>query len=170
MPQLPATPRDLHRDRSIIALAAALCGALAAAGVAAVVATSQLSPGKGENTLGDVSAALSSATEELERSREILEQTRAELASARAAQARGPSPRAQGCRHRPHSKHPRTVPAAHIVKTTRPSSTSFVSTFHLGTAQVLAPPPVFHPVRSRSGARRVPVVRDGLLIGVKSET
>jgi len=81
-PHLSAATHALRRDRSIIALAAALCGALSAAGVAALAVVSQLSVNTGERAMRDATDALETATEELSRSRTLLLESRRELASA----------------------------------------------------------------------------------------
>jgi len=72
----PPTSRDLRRDRSILALAAALCGALGAAGLAALAVSAQLSTDHHDRAIADASLALSSATELLERTRDELEAER----------------------------------------------------------------------------------------------
>jgi len=150
-PQLPASTRDLRRDRSILALAAALCGALAAAGVAGAVITSQIYAGHEQEALSDVTAALSSAREELELSRETLEQTRAQLADVSAVQA--PETKVPGCRHRSQRHPQKPVPAAFIVQTTRPRPMSFVSTFHFRTDPAPAMRPAALHVRAPTALR-----------------
>lgn len=79
---LPAQDRDLRRDRSILALAAALCGALGAAGLAALAVSAQLSTEHHDRAIADATVALSSATELLERTRGELEAEREALRAA----------------------------------------------------------------------------------------
>jgi len=171
-PHLSAATRDLRRDRSIIALAAALCGALSAAGIAALAVVSQLSANTEERAMSDVTAALETATEELQRSRDLLQESRRDLASAGASQPA--EHHAHSCDHRPQIPPLKAVPAAHIVT----------------AAPLPAPPPVAHPALScdeehrctvhrdfleaalfgaegsRSRARVVPRLRDGVPIGM----
>ncbi len=121
-----ATPRDLRRDRSILALAAALCGALGAAGLAALAVSAQLSNDHHDRAMADATSSLNAATELLEQTRgELLEERKA-LDAARAEvratgsagakaerhddRARTKHRRGKGHRrhhaHRDHEKHP----------------------------------------------------------------
>lgn len=113
MPNYPVSPppannRDLRRDRSILALAAALCGALGAAGLAALAVSAQLSTEHHDRTIADASVALSSATELLERTRGELEAEREALRAARDESELGcdghPQEGERTARHR-HGKH-----------------------------------------------------------------
>ncbi|MEZ4380115.1 MAG: hypothetical protein R3A79_02115 [Nannocystaceae bacterium] len=105
----PARLRDLRRDRSILALAAALCGAISAAGIVAVAVASQVSTDHRDHALGEATATLATATDRLEAARlEIagqereLEATRRELRELR-RDVRG----GDRCKKR---KHPRKHP------------------------------------------------------------
>lgn len=144
-PHLSAATRDLRRDRSIIALAAALCGALAAAGLTALVVVSQLSADAGDRAMSDATEALERATDELERSRDLLQESRRELASVGAWQ---PQTR-HGCGH-PSQLPPKTVPAAAPV-TTRLQP---------------PPPPVAHPPLTCDEEHRCTVHRDVLVLSL----
>ncbi len=146
-PHLSAATRDLRRDRSIIALAAALCGALAAAGFTALIVVSQLSADAGDRTMSDATEALERATDELERSRELLQESRRELASVGAWQPR--TRHRHGCGH-PSQLPPKTVPAAAPVTT------------RLQTP----PPPVAHPPLTCDEEHRCTVHRDVLVLSL----
>ncbi len=113
MPNYPVSPppannRDLRRDRSILALAAALCGALGAAGLAALAVSAQLSTEHHDRTIADATVALSSATELLERTRGELEAEREALRAARDESEPGcdgyPQEGERTARHR-HGEH-----------------------------------------------------------------
>jgi len=82
-PPPPPTLRDIRRDRSILALAAALCGALSAAGLAALAVVTQLSTNQGESAMSDATAALTAATEQLESTQAELLAEKRVLASAK---------------------------------------------------------------------------------------
>src|SRR5690606_16791969 len=97
-PALPPAPpdRSIARDRAILALASALCGAIAAAGVAAVAIAGQLHTRQQQ-------ASMRQATDALEIATRNLEGARGELAAARAGTCAAPTP--------PPLLGPRTVTA-----------------------------------------------------------
>jgi len=166
-PHLPVTSRDLGRDRSVLALAAALCGALAAAGIAAVAVGSQITPRQGEEALSETRTALYAATQELERSRHMLQETRSELAEVRAAQASTPparpaAPSTPSCRHRPQPLQARTIPTAHVLRTTGPNTTTVMSTFRVTTSTLPTPHPAANPALRCDEGHRCTVRRDFL--------
>ncbi len=78
-PQYPVSLRDHRRDRSILALAAALCGALSVAGLAAFAVATQLSTEQHDQVLSQATTALTIANERLATSRDKLEHSRQQL-------------------------------------------------------------------------------------------
>ena len=79
LPPHPVSLRDHRRDRSILALAAALCGALSVAGLAAFAVATQLSTEHHDQALSQATTALTIANERLATSRDQLENTRHQL-------------------------------------------------------------------------------------------
>lgn len=105
---LPRTNRDLRRDRSVLALAAALCGALAAAGLAAFAGAAQISTAHHDTAIADASLALRSATDLLDQTRGELEAERKAARATREEAMRAcdePRQRDPRMAHGPHDKH-----------------------------------------------------------------
>ncbi|MCA9662556.1 MAG: hypothetical protein KC486_29720 [Myxococcales bacterium] len=188
----PARLRDLRRDRSILALAAALCGAISAAGIVAVAVASQLSTDHRDHALGEATATLASATQQLEAARhEIaaqdreLEATRRELRELRRDVRDG-----SRCKKRKHDKHgkhgkhhrhgprhegtlqvmPAPAPATFsgpVTTTITHAGLSCPSEHHCQLHREFVDATLSQPEALARSARVVPSIRDGVQAGVK---
>ncbi|MEZ4451819.1 MAG: PDZ domain-containing protein [Nannocystaceae bacterium] len=154
---LPPSPheRSLSRDRAILALASALCGAIAAAGVAAVAIAGQLHTRQQQTAMSQATDALQTATHRLEDARQ-------ELADARAAaQTPAPPPALAAC-PRPHAID-RVEDAAVITHVGITCPEEHVCQIH----RELITDAIENPGTLARAGRVVQVVRDGEPMGFK---
>lgn len=91
-PEVPRNDRALARDRAILALAAALCGAIAAAGVAAVAIAGQLHTHLQSTALSQATDALELANRRLGEARQELHEARAQVPAPAAPTTCSPPP------------------------------------------------------------------------------
>lgn len=180
----PASIRDLRRDRSILALAAALCGALAAAGLGGVLVVHQLCTEHNASHIGEANADLALALARIDETRGELEQTRRELDEARRELTQRPTKRdaARPCerqRHKHNHKnkeergtlaaHPR--PASVTLGAAPPVAGPLTTITHAGITcpsehrcqihREVVDAALANPASISRGVRVIPIVKDG---------